>query len=104
MKSQKVFRKETMHTEETPFETRVDILAELWLTYRDEPELLDFVQYNDLGLPAAYLINEELVGSPNTRLKAMIDESFDLLIATLKIADTGFSTMDDLFRAWDGEL
>ncbi len=38
----------------TTFENKCAILADLWLNYKDNEELEDFVEYNDLGLPLAY--------------------------------------------------
>jgi hypothetical protein len=45
----------------TNFETKCAILSDLWLNYKDNEELADFVEYNDLGLPLAYLIHTNLV-------------------------------------------
>jgi hypothetical protein len=33
------------------FDNKISILAELWMNYRDDEELQDFIEYNDLGLP-----------------------------------------------------
>jgi len=80
----------------TPFETRCNILADLWLSYRDEVDFKDFVQYNDVGLPAAFIVSEELA-TPNDRLKLMINETFDLLLAAMDLEeDTGFESIDDM--------
>lgn len=35
----------------TSFEGRCSILGDLWLDYKENKELKDFIQYNDLGLP-----------------------------------------------------
>ena len=80
----------------TPFETRCNILADLWLSYRDEVDFKDFVQYNDVWLPAAFIVSEELA-TPNDRLKLMINETFDLLLAAMDLEeDTGFESIDDM--------
>ena len=62
----------------TTFENKCAILSDLWLNYKDEAELADFVEYNDLGLPLAYLIHTELV-SVNESGISYIDETFNLL-------------------------
>ena len=81
---------------ETPFDTRCDILADLWMNYRKDDDFQDFLEYNDVGLPAAWLLAEELC-TPNEKLKGMIDETFILLLAALEIKDdTGFDSLDDL--------
>ena len=81
----------------TPFDKRCEILAELWMYNRDDVKLKDFFQYNDVGMPAAWLIDEELV-TPTPPLMLLISETFDVLLAALEIKeDTGFDALDDLF-------
>jgi hypothetical protein len=80
---------------ETKFEFKCDILSELWMDYRNEDSFTDFVSYNDLGLPLAFAVGEELV-TPSERAKAMIEETFEVLLATLEIEDEGFESLDDL--------
>jgi len=85
-----------VENKQTPFETKCMILADLWMNYRKDLDFQDFLEYNDVGLPAAWLIVEELC-TPNDRLKGMIDETFVLLLAALEIEeDTGFESLDDL--------
>lgn len=62
----------------TTFENKCAILSDLWLNYKDEAELRDFVEYNDLGLPLAYLIHTDLV-TVNESGISYIDETFNLL-------------------------
>ena len=81
----------------TPFDKRCEILAELWMYNRDDVKLKDFFQYNDVGMPAAWLVDEELV-TPTPPLMLLISETFDVLLAALEIKeDTGFDGLDDLF-------
>jgi hypothetical protein len=81
--------------ETTTFENKCNILSELWMDYRDDAEFVDFVSYNDLGLPLAMMISEDLV-TPKTRAVEMIEETFALLLATIDIMDSGFESLDDL--------
>jgi hypothetical protein len=83
---------------ETPFDNKCSILGELWMQYRFEPQFTDFVSYNDIGLPLAFLVSESLV-TPAPLAKSMIEETFDLLLASLKIGDDVFETLDDLLFA-----
>lgn len=82
----------------TPFNVRCKILGDLWMQYRFEKEFEDFVAYNDLGLPMAFMISEELV-KPSELAKSMVDESFDVLLASLKIQDDSYESLDDLLMA-----
>lgn len=68
------------------------------MSYRFESEFSDFVDYNDLGLPLAFLLSEELV-KPSERARAMVDETFQLFLAALEKEDTGFESLDDVMMA-----
>lgn len=81
---------------ETTKEAKVSILADLWMDYRGEEQFKDFMEYNDLGLPLAYLISNGLVKA-NETAEAFVLEAFDVLLAGLNIKeDTGFETLDEL--------
>ena len=82
----------------TDFSNKITILSELWMNYRDDNELVDFIEYNDLGLPMAYLLMNEIV-LPTEQSSLYIDETFDLLLASLNVKDTGFSSLDELLAA-----
>ena len=82
----------------TPFSSRCEILAELWLDYRDDEDFLDFISYNDLGLPLAYGITNNLAKLTENG-EAIINETWNLLLAGLSIEeDIGFETLDKLFE------
>lgn len=83
-------------TTSTPYSDKLEILADLWLNYRNDAEFQDFIEYNDLGLPLAYIIANGITKSTEIA-ERYINETFDLLLAGLEIdEDTGFETLDDL--------
>lgn len=82
---------------ETPFETRVSILADLWINYRNDDEFKDFIEYNDMGLPMAYFIDNAMVEAKPIAIQ-FVNETFDLLLAGLEIEDTGFADLNDLLE------
>ena len=45
----------------TPIDKQAEILAQLWMDYRDEEYFKDFFEYADLGFPLAYLISTNVV-------------------------------------------
>ena len=85
----------------TPFSKKCEILGELWLAYRQDEELEDFIEYNDLGLPIAYAIANDIVKSTDMA-KSFVEETFDLLLASLKIEDTGWENLDELLSMAKG--
>jgi hypothetical protein len=82
----------------TTQENKANILAELWLNYRDDENFDDFISYNDLGLPLAYLLSANIVKRTEQADK-FVNETFDLLLASLEVEDTGFDNIDDIFIA-----
>ena len=79
----------------TNFLNKTSILAELWMNYRDDEGLQDFVEYNDLGLPLAYFLYNELV-LPTKQSEMYIEETFSLLVAALDVEDIGFESLDEM--------
>ena len=79
----------------TNYTDKCAILAEVWLNYRSDEEFQDFIEYNDLGLPLAYAIDSDVVKSTEMAQR-FIEETFDLLLASLKVDDTGFDNLDEL--------
>ena len=84
------------------FNNRVSILAELWMNYRDDEQLKDFIEYNDLGLPLAYFLMNELV-LPTNQSQVYIDETYELLIKSLGAADVEYESLDELLSAAEQE-
>jgi hypothetical protein len=82
----------------TTFENKTTILADLWLNYRYDTEFVDFIEYNDLGLPLAYAINEGIVDTTELATN-FVNETFDLLLAGMGIEDTGFESLDDVMAS-----
>jgi hypothetical protein len=77
------------------FENKITILAELWMNYRDDEDLQDFLDYNDLGLPLAYLLMNEIV-LPTLQSHIYIDETYNLFIASLQVADREWESLDEV--------
>jgi len=80
------------------FENKTTILAELWMNYREDDQIKDFIEYNDLGLPLAYLITNEIV-IPTNQADIYINESYDLLVAALDVEDVEYESLDEMMDA-----
>jgi hypothetical protein len=85
----------------TPFSDKCQILAELWLNYRNEPEFEDFLEYNDLGLPIAYALANSIVKSTEMA-ERFVEETFDLLLASLGVEDDGWDSLDEMLSISKG--
>jgi hypothetical protein len=65
------------------------------MDYRSDTEFQDFVEYNDLGLPLAYAVYAGLI-EPMPMAEQYIGETFDLLITSLGLTDTGFDSLAEI--------
>ena len=79
----------------TTFTKRCEILANLWVAYKGDEEMADFISYNDLGLPLAYAIDVDIVKA-TAKAEMFVNETFELLLSGLEIEDEGFDSLDDI--------
>jgi hypothetical protein len=84
----------------TTFDNKASILADLWLNYKQDDEFADFIEYNDIGLPLAYAIANDIVKTTPVATR-FIEESFDLLLAGLGYEDLTFEDLDELLGSVD---
>ena len=78
------------------FKVKCSILNQLWTDYRYDEDFEDFIEYNDIGLPLASFIDEELVDI-TPRAEIYISETFDLLVAALDIEDKDYDSLEAMF-------
>lgn len=79
----------------TPIEKKFEILADLWINYRNEEDFQEFVEYNDLGLPLAYATHEGIIEITEESAK-FIEETFAILLAGLELEDTGYENLEEI--------
>jgi len=79
----------------TDFSNVCDILGELYANYKDDKEFKEFIEFNDLGLPLAYLTKEHLA-VPSDDGARYIVETWELFLLSLDLKDTGFTDLDSV--------
>jgi hypothetical protein len=79
----------------TDLDKQFDILANFYLNYKDDSSTREFIEFNDIGLPLAFLTAEGLC-QPSELALVYIQETFDILLATLGVTDIGFESLDHL--------
>jgi hypothetical protein len=80
------------------FQGKCSVLAQLWFDYRDDEEFKDFIEYNDIGLPLAYLISSE-IAKPTGVAEQYINETYELLTQSLGVSDTTpYDSLDDMLE------
>jgi hypothetical protein len=80
----------------TPFATKCDILSELWIQHKQDPDFQDFIEYNDLGLPLAYAVSSGIVDA-SERLQSFVEDTWDTLLSDFEIQeDVGFEELGEM--------
>jgi hypothetical protein len=82
----------------TDFSSICNILGKLYSTYKDDEEFKDFIDFNDLGLPLAYFVSENLCEVSDDGARS-ITETWTLFLAGLNLEDTGWSDLDEVFES-----
>ena len=82
----------------TDFSNICIILAQLYSDYKEDPGFRDFIEFNDLGLPLAYLEKENLCNVTGDGEK-YIAETWQLFLASLNLEDEGFESLDEVLAA-----
>jgi hypothetical protein len=80
------------------FQGKCNVLSQLWFDYREDEEFKDFIEYNDIGLPLAYLISSE-IAKPTGVAEQYINETYDLLTQALGVLDTTpYDSLEDMLE------
>jgi len=82
----------------TDFTKVCEILGTLYANYKEDEDLKDFIDFNDLGLPLAYFTSENLceVSDDGARY---ITETWQLFLASMDIEDAGWDSLDEMFAS-----
>jgi hypothetical protein len=70
------------------FADKTGILGQLWIEFRDDPQFKVFIEYNDIGLPMAYMVAEGLIKELTPLGEQYIDESFKMLMDLLEVEES----------------
>lgn len=79
----------------TSYESKLEILSELWLNYKGDEDFQDFFEYNDIGLPLAYILSNDIAKGTEIS-KGFINETFSLFLEGLEVTDQGFESLDEI--------
>ena len=86
----------------TPIEKQTEILAQLWMDYRDEGYFQEFFQYADLGFPLSYLLTQNVV-TRNPETDKFIGDTWEMFLGLVGFEDTGFDSLEDVLAETDFE-
>ena len=78
----------------TTFDSKADILIDLWMNYRSDEQFADFITFNDIGLPLAYAYQEGLVELSATAIK-IVEGTYLMFIEML-----GLDEQESELQGW----
>jgi hypothetical protein len=82
----------------TPYNIKYAILSDLWTQYKEDKDMADFFEYNDLGLPLSFAIEQKIVESTPVA-QVYIEETFELLVESLGLdTDEEYESIDEMFE------
>lgn len=79
----------------TNIEKQCEILANFYLNYKTDGSAKDFIEFNDIGLPLAFLTSEGLC-TPTDQAIIYINETFNILLGSMGLEDTGFDSLEHI--------
>lgn len=82
----------------TDFSNKCKILGDLWLNYKEDFDFQDFIEYNDIGLPLAFVLSEGLA-HPSDESYTYINETWELFLQSLGVADIGYDSLSQLLES-----
>ena len=81
----------------TEYKIKCSILSEFYEQFKTESEFSDFFEYNDLGLPLAFMIESKIIES-TPMAETYINETFNLLCEALELdSSEEFESLDEMF-------
>jgi hypothetical protein len=82
----------------TDFTKVCEILGVLYVNYKEDDDFKDFIDFNDLGLPLAYLASENLCEVSDDGARYIM-ETWLLFLKGLGLEDTGvWDSLEDVLE------
>lgn len=75
---------------------KAGMLGQLWIEFREDPDFKNFVEYNDIGLPLAYMMAQGLVKETTPLGEQYVLETFDMLIGLLKVEEEELENLEEI--------
>lgn len=78
------------------FADKAGIVGQLWIEFRNDDDFTDFMEYNDLGCPMAYMVAEGLVKELTPVGEDMVTETFNMLLALLEVTEEELEVLEEI--------
>ena len=84
-----------MNATNTDYSKQIEILNDLWTNYSEDERFDYLFDMYDVGFPLAHAIAEKIVKS-TPQAQQYIQVTFNALLLTFNVEDTGFKTLDQI--------
>ena len=80
----------------------LEFFEEQGLIEKEDPEFKDFVEYNDIGLPLAFLLDTNMVDA-SEQAKGYVVETWDIFLNALGLEnDIEWKSLEQIFKYSEG--
>ena len=69
------------------FSDKTGVIGQLWIEFRNDEDFDDFMDYNDLGCPMAYMVAEGLIKDLTPVGEEMIEETFKMFLELINVTE-----------------
>lgn len=74
---------------------KANAIGQLWIEFRNDEDFDEFMEYNDLGCPMAYMVAEGLIAELSPLGEELIVETFDMFADLLNVTDEELDALED---------
>jgi hypothetical protein len=69
------------------FADKAGIVGQLWIEFRNDEDFENFMEYNDIGCPMAYMVAEGIVKELSPVGEEMLEETFKMFLTLIEITE-----------------
>jgi tetratricopeptide (TPR) repeat protein len=69
------------------FNEKASVISSLWIEFRNDEDFSDFMSYNDIGCPLAYVYTNGLATELSQAGISMITETFEMFLGLLEVTE-----------------
>ena len=84
-------------TTNTDYSKKCQVLAEFWSKHKDNPELADLVNYHNVGLPLAFMQENNLCVATDKGIE-YINDTFDDLVTIVENGEKHFELVSNFLN------
>ena len=77
------------------FADKAGTIGQLWIEFREDEDFKNFMEYNDLGCPMAYMVAQGLIKDLTPLGEEMISETFGMFIKLINVTEEEIDSLTE---------